>query len=231
MNIFEYAMQMEKDGENYYRELAQKTNNKGIKTILTMLADEEVKHYNAVKQMMTTNPQMAETTILTDAKNVFEQMKKCQEAFNIDVGQIQLYKKAQDIEEKSRDFYLEKANRVEKEYQNEIITPELWPDGNYKNLVLCWGSTYNVVREALVELERDDTSLLHYKQVYPLHADTADYLKKADKTIIIESNATSQLGKLIKLYIGVDIDEKILKYNGLSFAVEEIVQSLRKILD
>ena len=121
MNIFEYAMQMEKDGENYYRELAQKTNNKGIKTILTMLADEEVKHYNAVEQMMTTNPQMAETTILTDAKNVFEQIKKGQGAFDIDVGQIQLYKKAQDIEEKSRDFYLEKANRVEKEYQKELF--------------------------------------------------------------------------------------------------------------
>ena len=121
MNIFEYAMQMEKDGENYYRELAQKTNNKGIKTILTMLADEEVKHYNAVKQMMTTNPQMVETTILIDTKNVFEQMKKGQGAFDIDVGQIQLYKKAQDIEEKSRDLYLEKTNRVEKEDQKELF--------------------------------------------------------------------------------------------------------------
>lgn len=29
MDIYEYAMQMEKDGENYYRELAQKAPNKG----------------------------------------------------------------------------------------------------------------------------------------------------------------------------------------------------------
>ncbi len=31
MNIFEYAMQMEKDGEAYYRQLVQKVDNKGLK--------------------------------------------------------------------------------------------------------------------------------------------------------------------------------------------------------
>lgn len=121
MGIFEYAMQMEKDGENYYRQLAQKTNNKGIETILSMLADEEVKHYNAVKQMMATEPQIAETTILADAKNVFEQMREGQGVFDIDVGQIELYKKAQNIEEKSRVFYLEKANEVQQEYQKQLF--------------------------------------------------------------------------------------------------------------
>ena len=114
--------------------------------------------------------------------------------------------------------------------KEEIIKPELRPDENYKNLVICWGSTYNIVREALEQLGRDDTSLL-YKQVYPLHPDTADYLNKADKTIIVESNATSQFGKLIKLNTGIEIDEKILKYSGLSFTVEEIIESLKRMLD
>ncbi len=113
----------------------------------------------------------------------------------------------------------------------EILSPEFWPYENYKNLVICWGSTYHIVKEALVQLGRDDTSMLHYKQVYPLHPDTAGYLNKADKTIIVESNATSQFGKLIKLCTGIETDEKVLKYNGLSFAVEEVVESLKKILD
>jgi 2-oxoglutarate ferredoxin oxidoreductase subunit alpha len=115
--------------------------------------------------------------------------------------------------------------------REEIIKPELWPDENYKNLVICWGSTYNIVKEALARLGRDDTSLLHYKQVYPLHPDTTDYLNKADKTIIVESNATSQFGKLIKLNTGIEIDEKILKYSGLSFTVEEVIESLKRMLN
>jgi len=121
MNIFEYAMQMEKDGEAYYRELAQQAANKGLKTILTMLADEEVKHYNAIEKTKTVEPHMAETTILTDAKNVFVQIQESGESFDFDLGQIKLYKKAQDIEEASRDLYLEKANEVEEEYRKGIF--------------------------------------------------------------------------------------------------------------
>jgi 2-oxoglutarate ferredoxin oxidoreductase subunit alpha len=115
--------------------------------------------------------------------------------------------------------------------KNEIIPPELIGPDDYKNLVVCWGSTYNVVNEAMKNLDRSDISFLHFKQVYPLHSKTVDYLKKADKTIIIESNATSQFGKLIKLYTGIEVDERILKYSGLSFTAEELVESLTKILD
>jgi len=121
MNIFEYALQMEKDGEDYYRQLAQQTANKGLKTILVMLADEEVKHYNAIEKMKTAKPRMAETTILTDVKNVFVQIQESNENFGFDLGQIELYKKAQEIEERSRDFYMEKASEVDEEYQKELF--------------------------------------------------------------------------------------------------------------
>ncbi|MHC4175065.1 MAG: ferritin family protein [Planctomycetota bacterium] len=121
MNTFEYAIQMEKDGENYYRQLAQQNANKGIRTILTMLADEEVKHRNAVEKMQTEKPPITETRILTDAKNVFVQIKESGESFDFDIEQTELYKRAQDIEEKSRDFYLEKANEVEEKYQKEVF--------------------------------------------------------------------------------------------------------------
>jgi rubrerythrin len=112
-------MQMEKDGENYYRQLAQQTANKGLQTILTVLADEEVKHYNAIERMQTAEAHMAETTILTDAKNVFAQIKESGESLDFDIKQTELYGKAQDIEERSRDFYLEKADEVKEEYQRK----------------------------------------------------------------------------------------------------------------
>ena len=121
INIFEYAMQMEKDGEDYYRQLVQQTANKGMRTILTMLADEEVKHYNAIEKMKTEKPQIAETKILTDAKNVFVQIKESGESFDFGIKQTELYKKARDLEKKSRDFYLEKANEVEEKYQEEVF--------------------------------------------------------------------------------------------------------------
>ncbi len=115
--------------------------------------------------------------------------------------------------------------------KNEVIPPELIGDKNYRSLIIGWGSTYGVVKEALEEIGKDYISFLHFKQVYPLHSQTLEYLKKAEKRVVIENNATSQLGKLIKLYTGIEVKKKILKYNGLPFSVEEVVESLKKILD
>lgn len=112
----------------------------------------------------------------------------------------------------------------------EIVEPELYPNCQYDNLVVCWGSTYHIVKEAIVVLGRRDTSLLHYSQVYPLHPRTADYLSKVKKVVIVEGNATGQFAKLIKLHTGIDIKDRILKYSGLNFAVEEVADSLKNVL-
>jgi len=114
--------------------------------------------------------------------------------------------------------------------KKDNILPELTGPKNYENLIVCWGSTLNIAEEALQKLGRDDVALLHFKQVYPLPEETAGYLQKAKKTIIVENNATSQFAKLIKLHTGIDIDNKILKYNGLSFFVEELAEKLKEAL-
>ena len=122
MEIFQYAMQMEKDGENFYREVAQQSPNRGIKAILTMLADEEVRHYNAIEKMKSAEPvQLAEGSVLTEAKNVFAQLKESGEKFTSETNQISLYKKALDIEKKSQDFYTEKADEVSDTNAKELF--------------------------------------------------------------------------------------------------------------
>lgn len=36
--------------------------------------------------------------------------------------------------------------------------------------------------------------------------------------------------KLIKLHTGIDIEDRILKYSGLSFSVEELTEKLNDLL-
>jgi len=120
MDIYEYAMQMEKDGEALYRELAAKTANTGIRTILTMLAGEEAKHFGLFQGMKKQEKiSMTDTTILNDVKNVFVEMKE-KNTIDVDGSEIELYRKAQDIESKSREFYLEKSGELEPS-QKEIF--------------------------------------------------------------------------------------------------------------
>ena len=111
-----------------------------------------------------------------------------------------------------------------------IVPPKLVGPKDYQNLVICWGSTYHMIAEGLAALGRDDTAMLHYRQLYPLHPKTADYIRKAETSVVIESNATGQFRKLIRLHAGVDTDEGVVKYDGLSFTVEDIVEGLRQVL-
>ena len=113
MNIYDYAMQMEKDGENYYRDSAQKINNAGLKKILGMLADAEVKHYDILQKMKKNEKAQApHAEILSNVKNIFVEMQEAKDTFGVNISQKELYKKAQQIEKKSQDFYSEKATEV-----------------------------------------------------------------------------------------------------------------------
>jgi 2-oxoglutarate ferredoxin oxidoreductase subunit alpha len=114
---------------------------------------------------------------------------------------------------------------------NDIVEPILTGNEHYNNLLIGWGSTFETIKEALEKIGRDDLAFLSFSQVYPLHPKTVDYIQKAEKTIIIENNATSQFGKLIRLYTGIEIKDKILKYNGLPFSVEEIIEKVKNLLD
>jgi len=114
--------------------------------------------------------------------------------------------------------------------KSDAIPSELVGKNNYQSLVIGWGSNYHLIKEAISQLKREDVSFLHIKQLYPLPAEVEEYLKKAQKLIMIENNAGGQLCQLIKLTTGIEIADRILKYDGLPFSVEEIKRGLEKLL-
>ena len=125
---------------------------------------------------------------------------------------------------------VEKRLKKLEEIKKDEIAPELVGNQEYETLIVGWGSTYHIIKEALESLKEPEVSFLHFKQVYPLPSETEDYLKKAKKVIVVENNATSQFSKLLKLYTGVEVEHKILKYNGLPFFVDELIGKLEKVI-
>jgi rubrerythrin len=124
MNIYQFAKQMEVDGEKYYRMLAEQSDSTGLQKIFLMLADEEVKHFKVIDLMSRGehNPELAETKILDRVKNVFAEMRDTEPHLHIDsTAATQNYRKARDIEEESRNFYREQAGKVENETQAAIF--------------------------------------------------------------------------------------------------------------
>ena len=73
MNVFDFAMQMEKDGKTHYEKLAAGTPIVGLKNIFSMLAADEQKHFETIQAMKTgANDAMAGSIALDEAKNVFQ---------------------------------------------------------------------------------------------------------------------------------------------------------------
>lgn len=96
--------------------------------------------------------------------------------------------------------------------------------------MICWGSTLPIVGEALKRLNRPDTALLAYEQVWPLHSSTEEYLRKASRTVVVEGNSTGQFARLLRSETGIAVSGTVLKYSGLQFSVEEVADRLTKFL-
>lgn len=72
MNIFDFALKMELDGEKYYRDLAGKTKYDDLRKVLIGLAEDEKRHYEIIQlaQNQTFNYIQADPS-LAKIKNVF----------------------------------------------------------------------------------------------------------------------------------------------------------------
>ncbi|MHA1244696.1 MAG: 2-oxoacid:acceptor oxidoreductase subunit alpha [Candidatus Heimdallarchaeota archaeon] len=117
------------------------------------------------------------------------------------------------------------------EITNNCLPLELIGEKDYETLVIGWGSTYEAIKEALERIDDKKLAFLHFKQVYPIHPDTEDYLKKAKKLIIVENNVTGQFAKLLRLNTSFTIEDKILKFTGMPFSVEELIEKIMKTME
>jgi rubrerythrin len=122
VDIYKFAMQMELDGRHFYLDLAKKTKNAGIKSVLTMMAESEAKHYNVILDMQKNDKTeySKDVEVLTKIKNVFSKMKEEKE-IDVDVSQVEFYKKASEIEADSEKFYLERADEEKDPHRKEIF--------------------------------------------------------------------------------------------------------------
>jgi len=121
---------------------------------------------------------------------------------------------------------VEKRMRKFEKIRDDFINPRVIGPDNYKSLIISWGSNFHVVREALDELQSDDVASMHFSQVYPLPDIIRNPLERADEVLIVENNVTGQFADVILTETGFQIpqENKLLKYDGLPFAVEDVIE-------
>lgn len=109
------------------------------------------------------------------------------------------------------------------------LPPDLYGSSDYETLFVCWGSVLTAAQEAVLKMGAK-SALLHFKQVYPLAQSASDYFHKAKKIVMIENNQSAQFKHLIEHEFGIDIQDVILKYNGLQFTGSELYEKMKEVL-
>lgn len=112
---------------------------------------------------------------------------------------------------------------------NELPEPILYGNINAKTTLVCWGSTKNAILD-YIDLDDSKFNCLHYEFLFPLKFGIIkELINSGQNLILVEGNATGQLGELITSKTGFLFQQKFLKYNGRGFFledIEELVESL-----
>lgn len=111
-----------------------------------------------------------------------------------------------------------------------IPSPLEGPRG-WRDLVICWGSLYPIVKEAFEGLERTDAALLHVVQIWPLGDDVQAAVKQAERIFFVEGNHDGQLEGLIRRETGRGADGHLRHWSGLQLTVETTRRGLAELLD
>ncbi len=130
-----------------------------------------------------------------------------------------------EIVNKNVERRLKKGEEIEKEAE-KFRQYGVYGNKNSKNVVVSWGSTKGAIIDAVEDLDCGFVQVLY---IEPFPKDAEKHLR-GKNIILVENNATGQLGKLIAEKTGVFIEEKnrILRYDGRPFLSDELKEEIKR---
>jgi len=115
--------------------------------------------------------------------------------------------------------------------RSEMRQPEIYGPKGAETTIIGWGSTYGPLREAVDRLQARNVgvTLIHFTELYPLPPGVLKLLKKPERVICVEGNATGQFSRVLTVETGFTDFEHILKYDGRPFTVDLILRELKEM--
>jgi len=117
MNIYDFAINFEIENRKLYEEFAEKSGNENLRGVFLRLAEEEKKHENIIRKLKEDKKiKEVDSDILSTAKEAFELISKDLSGKKDNIfpqQQVDVYKKAKEMEVDSYQFYADKAEETD----------------------------------------------------------------------------------------------------------------------
>ncbi len=159
MNVYDFAMKMELDGKAYYEEMSKRASITGLKNIFSMLADDEQKHYEIIKNLKgkTGDTEMADSAALENSRNIFNELMVEKGGLDTMKEDLEGYRYAMKIEADSVRFYENAAHKERKSSVKSLLLRIAEEEKKHFNIVeniydfvlspkyyLAWGEFSNL---------------------------------------------------------------------------------------
>jgi len=131
------------------------------------------------------------------------------------------------LTEQNQNARLQKYEDIKKFVRKNFEMIKIHGNKKSKNLIIGWGSTSGAIKDAINDIDAKFLQILYCK---PLSQKIKKEMEKANKVILVECNATGQLGRLIREKTGIKIHNRILKYNGRPFHANELNKLIKKLI-
>jgi 2-oxoglutarate ferredoxin oxidoreductase subunit alpha len=135
----------------------------------------------------------------------------------------------------AREMYVKRLLKLET-LSGEIPEPKLIGPADAVLTLVLWGSVKNTVSDVMglwnKEHPQKSINFLHYEYVYPVRTGRLkDLIAQNRKMVLLENNAFGQLGALLTIETGYQFEDKLLKFDGRPFFIEELIDYLLEKLE
>ena len=117
--------------------------------------------------------------------------------------------------------------------KDELPVPKLIGPEDAELTIVSWGSNHGAIIEAIGLLNSDGkkVNFLPIKFMLPFQeTEIKTILEKSINLVLIENNYSAQLASLIREKTGIEIKNKILRFDGRTFTTDEIYTKLKQKL-
>lgn len=121
-----------------------------------------------------------------------------------------------------------RARKMDTYFKRHWGSPKVYGDIETAEVVFVgWGGTKGTIQTAqhLLGQQNRNNAFIHFTHVFPLKAaDILPLFVPNKRYILIENNSTGQFGQLLRMQTGINLQERLLKYDGRPIFSEEIIE-------
>lgn len=120
MEMLDYAIQMELDGKEYYEKQADLNKGNRLYSVFKFLANQEFIHAEILKKRKDNIHEVPESSESFNTKTLFASLDDFKSEVSLLAKQLEVYRYALEIEEKSVNMYQELYDAAEDEKDKEV---------------------------------------------------------------------------------------------------------------